>query len=168
MGHQHSIHQTVIKSVLLTNADLTEMRKTDCFGETRLVPHVPSSPRAGKRFYYYYCYYYYCCCCCYHCYNYSYCCCCYDDYNRYSYYSYSYSYYSCCYFYNYYYIIFIIIIIIVVSNTGKAHLEPQAQPTGTSPPPSPPKTMLAGTAQLSLEMLKRTDAQTEVTEIRIM
>ena len=24
-------------------------RKTDCFGETRPVPHVPSSSRAGKR-----------------------------------------------------------------------------------------------------------------------
>ena len=55
-----------------------------------------------------------------------------------------------------------------MSNAGEAHLGPQAQPTGThpSPPPPPPPAniMLAGTAQLSLEMLKRTDAQTEVTE----
>ena len=29
-----------------------EMRKTDCFGKTRLVPHVPSSSLAGKRCYY--------------------------------------------------------------------------------------------------------------------
>ena len=32
----------------------------DCFGETRLVPRVPSSSRAGKRIYYYhYCHYFY-------------------------------------------------------------------------------------------------------------
>ncbi len=36
--------------------DLVEMRKTDTFGETRLVPHVNSSSRAGKRIYYYYYY----------------------------------------------------------------------------------------------------------------
>ncbi len=29
-----------------------EMRKTYCFGETRLVPYIPSSSRAGKRIYY--------------------------------------------------------------------------------------------------------------------
>ena len=54
-----------------------------------------------------------------------------------------------------------------MSNAGEAHLGPQAQPTGTNPPPPPPQAMLAGTAQLSLEMLKRTDAQTEVAEIQI-
>ncbi len=63
-------------------------------------------------------------------------------------------------------IIIIIITIIIMSNAGEAHLGPQAQPTGTPPPPKPPKTILAGTAQLSLEMLKRTDARTEVTEIQ--
>ncbi len=37
---------------------LSEMRKTDCFGKTRPVPHIPSSSWAGKRFCYYcYCYY---------------------------------------------------------------------------------------------------------------
>ena len=42
----------IVKTVELV--DLIEMRKTDCAGETRLVPHVPSSARAGKRRYYYY------------------------------------------------------------------------------------------------------------------
>ena len=42
----------IVKTVELV--DLIEMRKTDCVGETRLVPHVPSSARAGKRCYYYY------------------------------------------------------------------------------------------------------------------
>ena len=42
----------IVKTVEL--GDLIEMRKTDCFGETRLVPHVPSSAQAGKRCYYYY------------------------------------------------------------------------------------------------------------------
>ena len=28
--------------------DLIELRKTDCSGKTRLVPHIPSSSRAGK------------------------------------------------------------------------------------------------------------------------
>ena len=32
-------------------------RKTDCFGETRLVPHIPSSSRAGKRVCSYYKYF---------------------------------------------------------------------------------------------------------------
>ena len=36
--------------------DLIGMHKTDCFGETSLVPHVPSSSRAGKQN---------CCYCCY-------------------------------------------------------------------------------------------------------
>ena len=36
--------------------DHIEMRKTDCFGKTRLVLHVPSSSCAGKPYYYYYCY----------------------------------------------------------------------------------------------------------------
>ena len=35
---------------------VAQMRKTDCFGETRLVHHVPSSSWAGQRIY---------CCCCY-------------------------------------------------------------------------------------------------------
>ncbi len=46
----------IIKTVELV--DRTEMRKTDCFGKTRLVPHVPSSSWAGKRCC---CYYYYLC-----------------------------------------------------------------------------------------------------------
>ena len=29
--------------------DLIEIRKTDCFEETRVVPHVPSSLTVGKR-----------------------------------------------------------------------------------------------------------------------
>ncbi len=33
----------IVKTVELV--DLIEMRNTDCFGETRLVPHVPSSKR---------------------------------------------------------------------------------------------------------------------------
>ena len=33
-----------VKAVALV--DLIEMRKTDCFGQTRLVPHVSSSSRA--------------------------------------------------------------------------------------------------------------------------
>ena len=47
----------IVKLVELV--DRIEMRKTDCFGKTRLVPHVyvpiASSSRAGKRDY---CYYY--------------------------------------------------------------------------------------------------------------
>lgn len=58
---------------------------------------------------------------------------------------------------------------VLLSNAGEAHLEPQvgsqAQLTRTNPPP---ETKLAGTAQLSLEMLKRTDTRTEVAKIRIM
>ena len=38
----------IVKTVRLV--DLTDMLKKDCFGETRLVLHVPSSSRAGKRF----------------------------------------------------------------------------------------------------------------------
>jgi len=34
--------------------DLTEMRKTVCFGKTRFVPHVPSSLCAGIQIYYYF------------------------------------------------------------------------------------------------------------------
>lgn len=41
----------IVKHVELV--DRTGMRKTDCFGRTSLVPHVPSSSRAGKRCYYY-------------------------------------------------------------------------------------------------------------------
>ena len=55
-----------------------------------------------------------------------------------------------------------------MSNAGEAHLRPQAQPTGTPPQPPPPQTMPAGTAQLSLEMLKMTDARTEVGEMQIV
>ncbi len=40
----------MVKSVKLV--DRIEMRKTDCFGKTRLVPHIPSSSRAGKRYCY--------------------------------------------------------------------------------------------------------------------
>ncbi len=50
-------------------ATLIEMRKTDCFGETRLDPHVPSSLRAGKRIYCYHYHYHY-----YHCYYYGHSC----------------------------------------------------------------------------------------------
>ena len=42
------------------------MRKTDCLGETRLVPHVPSSYELESDF----CSYYYCFCCCYYYYYY--------------------------------------------------------------------------------------------------
>ncbi len=60
----------------------------------------------------------------------------------------------------------------LLSNAGRAHLGPQAgsqaQPTGTHPPPLPPEILLEETAQLSLEIAKRTDARTEVTEIQIM
>ncbi len=59
--------------------DLIEMRRTNCFGETRLVLHVPSSSWAGKRFYYYYYWYY-----------------------HYSSYNYFYIY-HCCYYYYYHY-----------------------------------------------------------------
>ena len=31
-----------------------EMHRTDCFGETRLVPHVPGSSLAGKKIHYSY------------------------------------------------------------------------------------------------------------------
>lgn len=55
-----------------------------------------------------------------------------------------------------------------LSNAGEAHLGSQAQPTGIHPLPPPLKTMLAGTAQLSLEMLQRTHARTEVTGIQIV
>ncbi len=44
----------IVKTVKLV--DPIEMRKTDSFGKTRLVLHVPSSPWAGKHDY---CYYYY-------------------------------------------------------------------------------------------------------------
>ena len=57
---------------------------------------------------------------------------------------------------------------VLLSNAGEAHLGPQAQPTWLHPLPPPSKTMLAGTAQLSLEMLQRTHARTEVTEIQIV
>ena len=56
----------------------------------------------------------------------------------------------------------------LLSNAGEAHLGSQAQPTGKHPLPPPPKTMLAGTAQLSLEMLQRTHVWTEVTGIQIV
>ena len=36
-----SAHVAIVKTVELV--DRIEMRKTDCFGEARLVPHVPSS-----------------------------------------------------------------------------------------------------------------------------
>jgi len=58
-----------------------------------------------------------------------------------------------------------IIVITTMSNAGEAHLGPQAQPTGTHPPPLLSQTML-GTAQQSLEVLKRTDARTEVAKIQ--
>ena len=39
--------RVTVKTVELV--DHIEMRKADCVGETRLVPHVPSSSRAGKQ-----------------------------------------------------------------------------------------------------------------------
>jgi hypothetical protein len=46
-------------SLAVVLVGLIGMHKTGCSGETRLVLHVPSSSRAGKRFNYYYYYYYY-------------------------------------------------------------------------------------------------------------
>ena len=52
-------HYVVAKTVEIVG--LIGMYKTGCSGQTRLVPHVPGSSRAGKRFnyHYYYCYYYF-------------------------------------------------------------------------------------------------------------
>ena len=75
LSHSPILHQTVVASCLLCCrptwplalgtccvfaktvklVDLTETRKTDCFGETRFVLHVLSSSWAGKQLYYCYC-----------------------------------------------------------------------------------------------------------------
>ncbi len=46
---QSKLHCVIVKTVELV--DLVEMRKTDSFGQTRLVLHVSSSSRAEKRNY---------------------------------------------------------------------------------------------------------------------
>ena len=46
------LRRVTVKTVKLV--DLIQMRKADCSGETRLVPHISGSLRAGKQLFFYY------------------------------------------------------------------------------------------------------------------